>query len=607
MSTTPTITAKSTTNAGGVTVKTSKQAVTQVALQPGMRITVEVDGAPLSAQQLADKQLKVSKVGDSLVLEMPDGSSVELVDFYITEDVVLNGDFWVLPADAALVQTNQGLVHQLVQAVEVQDTGVLGQELIASAPETAANASGVSLGGFVALGGAALAIAGSGSVPVAAAVSETGKTLSITVVAGPLLPTHQLAVEAYGQDGQQLFARTSLTLDTDGKFLLTLPAGYNGPVLVRVVDLNTGDDYVDEATGAGVDLSIDLRALVDVSDSDAAQQAIVVSPLSELVVQAVLGDAGGSEGASAVEFTAAQAGALRNTDKAIAEALGLPTTEAIARQAVEPVITVDNKPVAGNLPGLVLAAISGYEAGNDGGTQNAIQALSDSIGEKSGETVGDYLLKGVLNVGNDALTTLLDQVATVKPVFTSGASGTVDENAALVKAIYTAAMNNTAPVSYSLKAGVDDESMLEIDNTTGVVTLKASANYEAKSSYAFTVVATNAGTSATLTTEQAVTVGVTDLNDVAPVFTSGASGTVAENAALSTAIYTAATTDADGTAANKAVSYSLKAGVGDVGLLNINSTTGVVTLKASANYETKPSYAFTVVATNTGTGHSLQA
>jgi hypothetical protein len=494
MSTTPTITVKSTTNAGGVTVKTSKQAVTQVALQPGMRITVEVDGAPLSAQQLADKQLKVSKVGDSLVLEMPDGSSVELVDFYITEDVVLNGDFWVLPADAALVQTNQGLVHQLVQAVEVQDTGVLGQELIASISESAANASGVSLGGFVALGGAALAIAGSGSSPVAAALPEIVKTLSITVVAGPLLPTHQLAVEAYGQDGQQLFARTSLTLDADGKFLLTLPAGYNGPVLVRVVDLDTGDDYIDEATREGVDLSIDLRALVDVSESDDVQQDIVISPLSELVVQTVLGDTGGREGESAVEFTADQADTLRNTDKAIAEALGLPTTEAIARQAVEPLITVDKTPVEGNLPGRVLAAISGYEAGNTGGTQNAIQALSDSIGKKSGETVGDYLLKGVLNVGDDALKTLLDQVATVKPVFTSGDSGTVAENAELSTAIYTAAMSSTAPASYSLKAGVGDVGLLNINSTTGVVTLKASANYETKPSYAFTVVATNTGT-----------------------------------------------------------------------------------------------------------------
>jgi hypothetical protein len=136
--------------------------------------------------------------------------------------------------------------------------------------------------------------------------------------------------------------------------------------------------------------------------------------------------------------------------------------------------------------------------------------------------------------------------------------------------------------------------MLNIDSTTGAVTLKASANFEAKSNYSFTVVATNG----TLATEKAVTVAVSDVNDNAPVFTSSDTGTVAENAATSTAIYTAVTTDADGTAANKGVVYSLKAATGDAAMLNIDSTTGAVTLKASANFEAKSSYSFTVVATN---------
>ena len=47
-------------------------------------------------------------------------------------------------------------------------------------------------------------------------------------------------------------------------------------------------------------------------------------------------------------------------------------------------------------------------------------------------------------------------------------------------------------------------------------------------------------------------------------------------------------------------SYSLKTGTGDVSLLNINASTGAVTLRASANYETKASYTFTVIATDAG-------
>ena len=57
-----------------------------------------------------------------------------------------------------------------------------------------------------------------------------------------------------------------------------------------------------------------------------------------------------------------------------------------------------------------------------------------------------------------------------------------------------------------------------------------------------------------------VRVSVTDLDDNAPVFTSGASGSVAENAATSTVIYTAQATDADATAVFNTVSYALKDG-----------------------------------------------
>ncbi|WP_278453454.1 cadherin domain-containing protein [Stutzerimonas kunmingensis] len=300
------------------------------------------------------------------------------------------------------------------------------------------------------------------------------------------------------------------------------------------------------------------------------------------------------------------------------------------------------------------------------------------------------------------------------PVFTSDGTATVAENAVTSTVIYDAATTDAdgtganKNVVYSLKTGQgDDADLLNINSATGEVTLKTSANYEVKNSYAFTVVATNAGTGATLDTEHAVTVSVTDeneaatalglsatsiaenvettggikigdisitdpdasgnnnslsvagddaasfeirngtelffkdaspdfetqtsysitltatdgslvysqaftvnvtdINDNAPVFTSGNTGTVAENAATTTVIYAAATTDADGTAPNQAVTYSLKGdgSTDDAELLNINGTTGEVTLKTSANYEVKDSYAFTVVATNVGTGATL--
>ncbi len=201
-----------------------------------------------------------------------------------------------------------------------------------------------------------------------------------------------------------------------------------------------------------------------------------------------------------------------------------------------------------------------------------------------------------------------DQTATVTvnltnvndnaPVFTSGGTGSVAENAATSTVIYTAATtdaDNLAARTYTL--GGTDAALLNIDASTGAVTLKASANYEVKPSYSFDVLANDGAN----TTSQTVVVSVTNVNDNAPVFTSGGTGSVAENAAISTVIYTAVTTDADNLSER---TYTLEGT--DAALLSINASTGAVTLKASANYEVKPSYSFNVLA-NDGANTTPQA
>jgi VCBS repeat-containing protein len=92
---------------------------------------------------------------------------------------------------------------------------------------------------------------------------------------------------------------------------------------------------------------------------------------------------------------------------------------------------------------------------------------------------------------------------------------------------------------------------------------------------------------------------VTGVND-APVVTSGATATVAENAPAATVIYTATATDAD---ASDTVTWSLTGT--DASLLSINAA-GEVTLNAPADFESKASYSFNVVASD-GTNSTPKA
>lgn len=92
---------------------------------------------------------------------------------------------------------------------------------------------------------------------------------------------------------------------------------------------------------------------------------------------------------------------------------------------------------------------------------------------------------------------------------------------------------------------------------------------------------------------EAVRLYFSDVNDNAPVFTSPAQKEVAANLAAGASIYQAVTTDADGTAANRTVSYSLSGT--DASQLTINPDSGIVALKTSP---TASSYDFTVTATN---------
>ena len=115
--------------------------------------------------------------------------------------------------------------------------------------------------------------------------------------------------------------------------------------------------------------------------------------------------------------------------------------------------------------------------------------------------------------------------------------------------------------------------------------------------YVLTVVATDLG-SPMMSSEANFSITVLDVNDNAPVFESGLSGSVRENQPVGTGILTIAATDRDCTS-NADITYSIQ-NSSMAQLFSIDPATGVVSSQTSFDREDTESYQFTVVATDGG-------
>ncbi|APG86641.1 alkaline phosphatase (plasmid) [Sinorhizobium americanum CCGM7] len=129
--------------------------------------------------------------------------------------------------------------------------------------------------------------------------------------------------------------------------------------------------------------------------------------------------------------------------------------------------------------------------------------------------------------------------------------------------------------------GGDDAAKFQIDAQTGVLRFIAAPDFDnpgdtdANNEYLVEVqVADGKGG----TVVQTIRVTVTNRNDNAPVFSSGAAASIAENTIG--AAYTAQATDADNL---KALTYTLSGA--DAALFNIDAATGVVTFKSAPDFE----------------------
>ncbi|MGE6275267.1 beta strand repeat-containing protein [Aeromonas media] len=239
---------------------------------------------------------------------------------------------------------------------------------------------------------------------------------------------------------------------------------------------------------------------------------------------------------------------------------------------------------------------------HDAFTINAATGAVTLIGNPDHESKPSYSFTLVAmdaagNASEQVVTLNVNDLDEVAPTITSGTTASdINENSGAGQVVYTVTSTDSADVStgstsYSLKAGAD-AALFSIDAATGAVTLTGNPDHESKASYSFTVVATDAAGNAS---EQAVTLNINDLDDLAPTITSGATASaIDENSGAGQVVYTVTSTDS-GDVATGNTSYSLKAGA-DAALFSIDAATGAVTLTGNPDHESKPSYSFTLVA-----------
>ncbi|XP_011407489.2 PREDICTED: protocadherin Fat 4-like [Amphimedon queenslandica] len=154
-------------------------------------------------------------------------------------------------------------------------------------------------------------------------------------------------------------------------------------------------------------------------------------------------------------------------------------------------------------------------------------------------------------------------------------------------------------ITYSIDSGA--EGKFTIDPNFGRVIVASGLDYEEEKFYNLTVRATDGGG---LSSTAYLEVHITDINDCTPQFDRNiySINDILESASPGLVIVDINTTDCDD-GANKIVTYSITGG--DSSVFHLNSSTGVITLTGSLDYEKKDSYQFEVKAMDSGSPEPL--
>ncbi|WP_415798494.1 cadherin repeat domain-containing protein, partial [Comamonas aquatilis] len=444
---------------------------------------------------------------------------------------------------AGMVSTHPGLEQPLA--------GLKG-DLVTYVPQDSASVGWLA---GVGAGSAGLLAAGGGGGSAAVATASVHNLVTLSFVGGPALKDNDLSVNIYQADGKTLLGTGKL--GDDGTVTVDVK-DYQGAVIVKLINGGIASDYLDESTGIGKDLDTNLYSMgvITTPNSTLSLNVNVLTTIAYTKAQEAAG--GTPENPSPLT-----AGQVSQAASAISKVFGV---DDVLHTPVIPTNGGQYNPgdglSAGETYGSLLSAFSGADKNGTGKVQDTLDKVLAGITTSGGTTViskeaQDLLIEGskvgqIPGTDQDNPTGGVGGIVdTFAPVFSSGASATataIEENSGAGQVVYQAVAMDSNSVRYSLAAG-GDAAAFSIDAQTGKVTLTGNPDYEAKASYQFTVVATDAAGNHS---QQVVTLSIGDVDENPPVFSSGAiAEAIAENSGAGQVVYTAQASDAH------AVSYSL--------------------------------------------------
>ncbi len=382
--------------------------------------------------------------------------------------------------------------------------------------------TGLLIAGGVILVAAAASGGGDGGTAAAPATAVSG-----TVVGGPVIPGNGLTVQLFQADGVTTIKNASntpitATIGANGAFTADI-GSYTGVVIAKVVDANSGADYIDEATGQAVDLAANLMAM---GIASGGTLTLNINPLTTVAVLA----AGASPTATAVTQTnTAVAQAFGLTDLTGTTVVTTVDASGAANAAYEPT-TLSN----GEKYGAILAALSGMDHGGD--AQSTINTLATNL-TVSGTTGSlnatalNALITGAAtaagNTSGNLVSVISDTLAkSSASISLNTIAGDNAINAAEMGAGVTLSGTNVAGASVALSIGGNTRDAT-VTGTTWSYPLQA-ADYTAMGQGSELITATSSvttGTGATAVTTTATASRAITLDTTAPTLTVGSNVT----------------------------------------------------------------------------------